>query len=184
MNKTLENREIETQLRIIHACEKGATGVYYGHRIIAKLFFADIVIDLDQMHQHETEHFNLFGNFLTQYKTSITLPSIFWCVGGIIYGTFIGILGRNAIWVSTAKIENIVNKELDDAAEFFKEKNIDIYNAVLQIQKDELNHHDIAQQNANFNQPIAKMVTRIAQQCAYFAKFLAIHLKISIPIKR
>ena len=52
-----QNKEIETQLRIIHACEKGATGVYYGHRIIAKLFFRDMITTLDEMHRHETEHF-------------------------------------------------------------------------------------------------------------------------------
>ena len=50
-----QNKEIETQLRIIHACEKGATGVYYGHRIIAKLFFRDMITTLDEMHRHETE---------------------------------------------------------------------------------------------------------------------------------
>lgn len=107
-----QNKEIETQLRIIHACEKGATGVYYGHRIIAKLFFRDMITTLDEMHRHETEHFYLFGNFLAQYKNSVALPSLLWCVGGILYGLLIGLFGRNAIWVSTASIENIVNKEL------------------------------------------------------------------------
>lgn len=176
-------REIETQLRIIHACEKGATGVYYGHRIIAKLFFRDMVNALDEMHQHETEHFNLFGNFLAQYRNAVALPSILWCAGGILYGLLIGLLGRNAIWVSTASIESIVNKELDQAAIFFKEKNIDIYNAVLDIQKDEVNHQQIASQQANFNGYLAQMISSFAQQCAYLAKFLAIHLKISLPAK-
>lgn len=177
------DKEIETQLRIIHACEKGATGVYYGHRVIAKLFFKDIIRELDEMHQHETEHFNLFGAFLDQYKTSVALPSVLWCAGGIIYGLIIGIFGRNAIWVSTASIENIVNKELDEASLFFKEKNIEIYNAILDIQKDELSHHDTAFQKADFNHVLAKTISKIAQYCAYLAKYLAIHLKISLPKK-
>lgn len=68
------HKEIETQLRIIHACEKGATGVYYGHRLIAKLFFKDMVKALDEMHQHETEHFNLFGYFLLNTKMLLSYP--------------------------------------------------------------------------------------------------------------
>ncbi|MFW1951258.1 demethoxyubiquinone hydroxylase family protein [Acinetobacter beijerinckii] len=178
-----QNKEIETQLRIIHACEKGATGVYYGHRIIAKLFFRDMITTLDTLHRHETEHFYLFGNFLNQYKNSVALPSLLWCIGGIFYGLLIGLFGRNAIWVSTASIENIVNKELEEAAFFFKEKNINIYQAVLEIQEDEISHQHIALVHADFNSPIAKMIAKFAQQCAYLAKFLAIHLKISLPSK-
>ena len=71
------SKEIETQLRIIHACEKGATGVYYGHRLIAKLFFKDMVKTLDEMHQHETEHFNFFGYFLLNIKILLSYPLYF-----------------------------------------------------------------------------------------------------------
>lgn len=178
------HKEIETQLRIIHACEKGATGVYYGHRLIAKLFFKDMVKALDEMHQHETEHFNLFGYFFAQYKNAVVLPSILWCAGGIIYGLLIGLLGRNAIWISTASIENIVNKELDEAAIFFKEKDIEIHHAVLDIQKDEIHHQKIASEHADFANNLAKIISYFAQQCAYLAKFLAIYLKISVLTKK
>lgn len=178
------HKEIETQLRIIHACEKGATGVYYGHRLIAKLFFKDMVKALDEMHKHETEHFNLFGYFFAQYKNAVVLPSILWCAGGIIYGLLIGLLGRNAIWISTASIENIVNKELDEAAIFFKEKDIEIHHAVLDIQKDEIHHQKIASEHADFDNNLAKIISYFAQQCAYLAKFLAIYLKISVPTKK
>lgn len=96
----------------------------------------------------------------------------------------IGLLGRNAIWISTASIENIVNKELDEAAIFFKEKDMEIHHAVLDIQKDEIHHQKIASEHADFNYPIAEMIAKFAQQCAYLAKFLAIHLKISLPSKK
>ncbi len=71
-----QNKEIETQLRIIHACEKGATGVYYGHRIIAKLFFRDMITTLDEMHRHETEHFYL-EIFLLNIKIQLHYPLCF-----------------------------------------------------------------------------------------------------------
>jgi demethoxyubiquinone hydroxylase (CLK1/Coq7/Cat5 family) len=57
-------REFARQLRVIHACEKGATGVYWGHRLVASLLNRDVVPVLTQMHAHEMEHFALFGDIL------------------------------------------------------------------------------------------------------------------------
>ncbi len=165
--------EIETQLKIIHACEKGATGVYYGHRLIARLFFAGMVPALDEMHQHEKEHFALFGAFLATRGAKQRIPPVLWCAGGIIYGILIGLLGRNAIWVSTATIEGIVNKELDMASIFFKDKSIDIYHSVLTIQQDELQHQSIATRAAVFSGWVARFVSASAEQCAYLAKYIA-----------
>lgn len=165
--------EIETQLKIIHACEKGATGVYYGHRLIARLFFPAIVPALDEMHLHEKEHFALFGAFLARRGVKQRIPPVLWCAGGIIYGVLIGMLGRNAIWVSTATIEGIVNKELDIASIFFKDKSIDIYHSVLAIQQDELQHQSIATQAAVFTSWVALFVSASAEKSAYLAKYIA-----------
>ncbi len=165
--------EIETQLKIIHACEKGATGVYYGHRLVARVLFPSIVPALDEMHAHETEHFALFGAFLENRHAKKGLPPVLWCVGGIIYGLLIGLLGPNAIWVSTATIESIVNKELDIASIFFKNKSNEIYDAVLAIKEDELKHQSFAAEKASFNSGIARFVRLSATQCAYLAKYIA-----------
>lgn len=164
---------IEKQLKIIHACEKGATGVYYGHRIIAKIFFPKIVPSLDEMHHHECEHFLIFGKFVKEKNISKGLPPVLWCAAGIIYGLFIGALGENSIWVSTAKIEEIVNKELDEASVFFREREPEIFNAVLEIQKDELLHKNTAAERADFSGLKSRLVSKLATQCSYAAKFVA-----------
>ncbi len=164
---------IEKQLKIIHACEKGATGVYYGHRIIARIFFPKIVPLLDEMHQHECEHFSIFGQFIKDKSMSSGLPPVLWCGAGIVYGLFIGALGENSIWVSTAKIEDIVNKELDDASAFFREKEPEVFKAVLDIQKDELLHRNTAAEKADFSGLKPRMVSKLATQCSYAAKFIA-----------
>ncbi|VXB53605.1 2-octaprenyl-3-methyl-6-methoxy-1,4-benzoquinol hydroxylase [Pseudomonas sp. 8BK] len=164
---------IEKQLKIIHACEKGATGVYYGHRIIAKIFFPNMVPSLDEMHQHECEHFSIFVQYLKDKNISKGLPPTLWCGAGIIYGLFVGALGENSIWVSTARIEEIVNKELDDAASFLREKEPEIFKAVLEIQKDELLHQNIAADKADFSGLKSKIVSKLATQCSYAAKFVA-----------
>lgn len=167
------SKTIEKQLKIIHACEKGATGVYYGHRIIARILFPNIVPSLDEMHQHECEHFSIFGKFVQDKNISKGLPPILWCGAGIIYGLVIGILGENSIWVSTATIEEIVNKELDDASEFFRNKEPEVFKAVLDIQKDELLHKNIASEKADFSGVKSKFVSNLATWCSYAAKFIA-----------
>lgn len=164
---------IEKQLKIIHACEKGATGVYYGHRIIAKIFFPNIVPSLDEMHQHECEHFSIFGKFVQDKNIRKGLPPILWCGAGIFYGLFIGALGKNSIWVSTATIEEIVNKELDEASAFFRDQEPEIFKTVLAIQKDELLHKNIAVEKADFSGAKSKFVSNLATRCSYAAKFIA-----------
>ena len=166
--------EIDKQLKIIHACEKGATGVYYGHRVVAKLFYPKIISDLDEMHAHECEHFSIFGDLIkTRGSRRVTFP-IIWCVGGIAYGLIIGTLGVNSIWVSTATIEDIVNTELEIAAKFFKENDSQIYDAVNKIKIDEELHRDIASERAVFTGMLPKLIRKSATKLSYMAKYLAV----------
>ncbi|HQS58563.1 MAG: hypothetical protein B7Y56_11720 [Gallionellales bacterium 35-53-114] len=165
--------EIERQLRIIHACEKGATGVYYGHRALAKVFFPRIIPDLDEMHAHESEHFEIFGALInSRGSRKATLP-IMWCAGGIVYGLFIALFGVNSIWVSTATIEKIVSTELNLAAKFFKENDNVIYSAVQKIKLDEEHHHEIASSRAIFTGILPNLIQISSTKLSYLAKYLA-----------
>jgi len=168
--------EIDKQLRIIHACEKGATGVYYGHRMVAKLFYPKIISDLDEMHAHECEHFKIFGDLINDRGSRRATFPILWCAGGIGYGFIIGLLGVNSIWVSTATIEGVVNIELEIAAEFFKENDSQIYSAVNKIKIDEELHRDVASERAVFTGILPKLIRKSATKLSYVAKYLAVRV--------
>ena len=51
---------IEKELRIMHACELGAVGVYRGHKCVARYFFRANLSYLDNMRFHEKDHASIF----------------------------------------------------------------------------------------------------------------------------
>jgi ubiquinone biosynthesis monooxygenase Coq7 len=57
---------IEKELRVMHACELGAVGVYRGHKCVSRYFFRANLSDLDSMQFHEKDHASIFKNFLKE----------------------------------------------------------------------------------------------------------------------
>ncbi|CAN0481145.1 unnamed protein product, partial [Phaeothamnion confervicola] len=115
----------------MHACEKGATGVYWGHRAVARVFYRDMIVQLDEMHGHEVSHYAIFGELMMARGVRTVIAPVFWCAGGIVYGVVTALAGRRAIWRSTAVIEAIVERELKEAADFFEERDSEIHGAIL-----------------------------------------------------
>ncbi len=57
-------KEIERIIRVDHAGEFGAINIYRAQLFIAKLFYKDIVEQLEDMLGHEKEHFKTFDDLL------------------------------------------------------------------------------------------------------------------------
>ena len=57
---------LDKELRIMHACEVGAIGVYRDHKCIARYFFRSSPPDLDGMRLHEKDHTSIIMELLTQ----------------------------------------------------------------------------------------------------------------------
>jgi demethoxyubiquinone hydroxylase (CLK1/Coq7/Cat5 family) len=69
--------EARRHLRVMHACEKGATGVYWGHRAVARVCFPDLVPELSVMHGHEVEHFAAFGRLMRARGVRTVIAPVF-----------------------------------------------------------------------------------------------------------
>ncbi|WP_398496241.1 demethoxyubiquinone hydroxylase family protein [Variovorax sp.] len=160
-------------LRVMHACEKGATGVYWGHRFVAYFFMRDVVAALTEMHGHEVEHFAVFGRLMRARGVRPVIAPVFWCVGGIGYGVVTAAFGRRAIWRSTAVIEEIVERELTEAARFFQSRDEEVYTAITVILEEELAHKQLGEKNSPGDRSIDKIVTPLADAGAATAKRLA-----------
>lgn len=167
---------VERQLKIMHACEKGATGVYYGHRILALIFYKDLISDLDLMQQHEIEHYYIFREHIFRRKSASVLFPTLWCGAGIVYGLFVALFGRNAIWVSTATIEKVVDEEMSIAIESLINDAPELSEVISRIQSEEQSHQNIAENNAKFNGTLAQSVAALSKICSYSAKYLSIWL--------
>lgn len=160
-------------LRIMHACEKGATGVYWGHRLVASLFFRDLVPQLTEMHGHEVEHFAVFGRLMRARAVRPVVGPVLWCAGGIGYGVLTALGGRRAVWRSTAVIEDIVERELNEAAHFFEKWDSEVHRAIVTILQEELTHKHQGEANSPGEQPLDKIVTPLAKAGALASKGFA-----------
>ena len=163
----------DRHLRVIHACEKGATGVYWGHRVVAAVLFRDLIPQLTQMHGHEIEHFALFGEIMKRRGVRPVVAPIFWCAGGIVYGFITALGGRRAIWKSTAVIEAIVERELLDAAAFFEGSDPEVHAAIHRILLDELQHKQAGELRSEGVGSLDSVVSTAAQVGAAASKKLA-----------
>ncbi len=162
---------LNQHLRVIYACEKGATGVYWGHRVVAAVFFRDLIAPLSEMHAHEMEHFARFGEILKARGARRVSFPLLWCAGGIAYGVLVALFGRQSVWTSTVTIEAIVERELMAAATVFKEADPQAYEHIHTILLDELAHKNGAELSL-VGKPVA-FVVGFAKVSASVAKRLA-----------
>jgi ubiquinone biosynthesis monooxygenase Coq7 len=163
---------IEKELRIMHACELGAVGVYRGHKCAARYFFRATISDIDDMRSHEKNHASIFSNLLKERNGRLCFGHQLFFVGGLFYGVIVGLLGLKAIGTSTYTIEGIVNDEFDLALEKVKSDST-ICNEIRAIQVEEQEHRDSGKELAGGNYLLSGVVTRIAKSGAYTAKHLA-----------
>ena len=107
----MDNVDVARELRVMHACELGAVGVYRGHKCVARYFFRATLQQLDSMRSHERGHADLFAKLLAERGWRRCHLSGLWFWGGLLYGVAVGLLGLKAIGTSTAVIESIVDHE-------------------------------------------------------------------------
>lgn len=163
---------LNKELRVMHACELGATGVYRGHQCAARYFHRHSLAELGQMKTHEKEHASIFRELLKSRESRLCLgyPLFFW--GGLIYGVVIGLLGLKAIGTSTYTIETIVDKEFDIALAKLNSYP-SICKTIRQVQLEERQHREAGSAMATHNNLLSKLVEKIAQLSAYTAKGMA-----------
>lgn len=163
---------LDKELRIMHACEVGATGVYRGHKCIARYFFSSSIPDLDKMRFHEKDHTSIFMKLLIDRNARACIAYKLFFFAGLIYGVLVGLLGIKAIGASTSAIEEIVNIEIEIALEKFKSEphTCELLRA---IQLEEKQHQDSGEKLVGCSYALYKPVQSIAKAGAYTAKNLA-----------
>jgi demethoxyubiquinone hydroxylase (CLK1/Coq7/Cat5 family) len=161
--------KINNELKIMHACELGAVGVYRGHKCVARYFFRTNLAELDNMRFHEKSHAEIFQKELINRgaRTCRMSQVFFW--GGLFYGVFVGTFGLKSIGISTSTIESIVVHELDKVLEAL-DKQSALYCTIKQVQLEELEHKDAGKCFAGEQFWLANFISRFARCGAYTAK--------------
>jgi len=163
---------INNELKIMHACELGAVGVYRGHKCVARYFFRTNLAELDSMRFHEKSHVEIFKNELINRNAPTCHMSQLFFWGGLFYGVFIGMLGLKSIGISTSSIESIVVHELDLVLEKLDDKS-SLYSVIHQVKLEELEHKNSGKKLAGKNFWLSSFVSKFSRFSAYSAKNLA-----------
>ncbi|MDP3847171.1 MAG: demethoxyubiquinone hydroxylase family protein [Pseudomonas sp.] len=164
--------DLAKELRVMHACEKGAIGVYRGHKCVARYFFRAKLEELDCMRFHEREHSEIFARLLREYGFRQCYLAFLWIYGGLFYGVFVGAFGLKAIGRSTATIEDIVDREFDNSLKQIQQWPA-VCDIVRAIQIEEREHKASGELFAGDTIEAKSIIVNIARAGAYAAKHLA-----------
>jgi ubiquinone biosynthesis monooxygenase Coq7 len=159
-------KEIERIIRVDHAGERGAIGVYSAQLLVVRVLHKDLVIVLEEMLSHEREHYGTFSRLLKVRGIRHCYGLPLWALGGWVLGIITALLGRNAIWVCANSIETTVLHHLQWQLAFLKLHDAEAHAAVLSIKKDEEAHQEMGQRNGRNSiiyQPIFWLVQRLTQ---------------------
>lgn len=140
-------KEIERIIRVDHAGERGAIGIYTAQLTVARILYQDLVPVLEAMLLHEREHYATFNRLLNNRSIRHCYGLGLWAVGGVLLGTATALLGRNAIWVCTNSIETTVLHHLESQLLFLEQHDAEAHAAVLSIKTDEEEHRLLGQVN-------------------------------------
>lgn len=140
-------KEVERIIRVDHAGEQGAIGIYSVQLVVARLLYRDMVPVLENMLLHEREHFATFNRLLNDRGIRHCYGLALWAFGGAVLGAVTALLGRNAIWVCTHSIETTVLHHLEWQLEFLREHDVEAFAAVLSIKRDEEQHRELGWHN-------------------------------------
>lgn len=166
---------VEKELRIMHACELGAVGVYRGHKCVARYFFRATLSELDNLRSHERDHASLFRSLLNERGGRLCFAHQLFFIGGLFYGVIVGLLGIKAIGISTYTIEEIVNEEFELALSKLK-NDASLCTKIRAIQLEEQQHRDLGKTFAGNSYALDGVIKRMARAGAYTAKYFAASL--------
>src|SRR5258706_6056325 len=168
-------KEIERILRVDHAGEYGAINIYTAQLLVARIFYKDIVLKLEEMIAHEKKHFETFNNLLVSKSIRHCYALRLWAFGGFSLGLITAIIGRNAIWICTDSVETTVLHHLDRQLEFLHKHDSSAYDVGLSIKADEESHQDFGHSNST-ESFIYKPIFFTVQKSTEFAILLSTKL--------
>jgi ubiquinone biosynthesis monooxygenase Coq7 len=167
---------VDQILRVDHAGECGAIRIYRSQIAVARILHPDCVNDLGEMLEHELRHFQTFDSLLKRrgIRPCHALP--LWMIGGWMLGSLTAVLGKRAIWVCTAAIENTVNQHLDHQVAVLSATDPEALTAVQSIRRDEEEHESHAVRNGGEGQGLYRVLRWVVKGATGLAIWLSTKL--------
>jgi ubiquinone biosynthesis monooxygenase Coq7 len=152
---------IKRIVRVNHAGEYGAIRIYSAQIAIARRLWPDVLPALREMLADEVRHCDKFYAAMPSRNSRPCRVMQFWSMGGFLLGATTALMGRNAIWVCTAAVEEAVHRHLDDQMNFLQRCDIELYEVIASIREEELahlNHAESQLRGAQSDSPLLRKV--------------------------
>ncbi len=138
-------------MRINHAGEVSAQGLYQGQALTAKL--PDVKEQMEQAAIEENDHLEWCENRCNELGSHTSLFSPFWYLGSYTIGALAGKAGDKWSLGFVAETEHQVVKHLDEHLKKLPKKDIKSKKILQQMREDELNHAKLAEGAGAANLP-------------------------------
>lgn len=149
-------------LKVDHAGEHGAVNIYRGQLLVAHLTASDYRPEIAEMRAHEERHRAIFANELSR-RGQRHCRSYWLCgTGGLLLGLMTGLLGGQAIAATTAAVERVVLRHLDEQLTVLKSDQAATA-AIMAIIDDERQHHDLSLRRIARDTLVVRAVTRLVE---------------------
>jgi 3-demethoxyubiquinol 3-hydroxylase len=143
-NQPREALTIARIVRVNHAGEHGAIRIYRAQIAVARRLYPEIAILLEEMLGHEIEHCARFRAAMPARQARPCRAMFLWGSGGYGLGLATALLGRRAVWICTAAVEETVHRHLDEQLVYLAGKDEALRSIIAAIHVEELAHLDRA----------------------------------------
>ncbi|AOO84372.1 demethoxyubiquinone hydroxylase family protein [Bosea vaviloviae] len=131
---------IKRIVRVNHAGEYGAIRIYSAQTAVARRLWPDMVSALGQMLADEIDHCAKFFAAMPARGSRPCRIMQLWSLGGSLLGLLTALMGRQAIWICTAAVEEAVHRHLDDQLHFLQSRDVGLHAIISSIREEELAH--------------------------------------------
>tara|TARA_B100001057_G_C22497255_1_gene812563 strand:+ start:116 stop:646 length:531 start_codon:yes stop_codon:yes gene_type:complete len=137
---------LEEIIRVDHAGERGAIKIYEGQLLALKTFRQDedLKKQIEEMKEHEKEHYNFFENEIKKRNISKTKLLPLWDILGVTLGFGTAMLGKKATMLCTASVEEVIGDHYKNQTYKLEEDENELKEKIMKFRDDELHHKDIA----------------------------------------
>ncbi len=145
MNQNINNKSLDSMLRVDHAGEVAARKIYDGQLLI--LGNRPEAKEIKKMRDQEQEHLDAFDDLLNEYKVRPSLLTPVWNSAGFALGAFTALMGSKAAMACTIAVEEVIGEHYEKQSKSLKKSNLKLSKKLDTFAEEELEHRDIAKEH-------------------------------------
>jgi ubiquinone biosynthesis monooxygenase Coq7 len=138
------DRGVHDIIKVDHAGEFGAIGIYQAQRLVARWRTPNLVPMLTDLLEYERAHYALFDNHVRQRGVRRCRVFPLWRAGGWVLGATTAVFGRSAIAACTEAVESVVVAHLRQQIGYLRDTEPELAADIASILAEEEGHRDIA----------------------------------------